>query len=53
MCYNITSIVYFGLLPLMHVEYLSSQTSDQTRTPLIGRRSCNHWATREVLLFNF
>ena len=28
---------------------LSSPTRDGTRVPCIGRRSLNHWATREVL----
>ncbi|KAM9046221.1 uncharacterized protein AAG666_006038 [Megaptera novaeangliae] len=27
---------------------LSSPTKDQTRTPCTGRRSLNHWTTREV-----
>ena len=27
---------------------LSSPTTDQTHTPCIGRRSLNHWFTREV-----
>ena len=27
---------------------LSSPTRDQTRTPCIGRRSLNHWTTKEV-----
>ena len=27
---------------------LSSQTRDGTRTPCNGRRSLNHWTTREV-----
>ena len=32
---------------------LSSQTSDRTRTPCIGRQSLNHWTTRGVPLFAF
>ena len=37
-----------GLVAPWHVE--SSQTSDQTCVPCIGRRVLNHWTIRKVLI---
>ena len=33
----------------MRMWHISSQFQDQTHTPCTGRRSLNHWTTREVL----
>ena len=46
-CYNIASVLCFGLLAQRHVgSQLSAR--DRTHTPCIGRQSPNHWTAREV-----
>ena len=51
-CYNIASVLCFGFLAARLVGS-SSLTRDGTCAPRIGRRSLNHWATREVPLVDF
>ena len=53
-CYNIISLLCFGIFGCKAYGILAFLTWDQTHTPCIGRQSLNHWTTREVpLLIKF
>ena len=46
-------LFYVVILGVCEVWGLSSLDRDQSSTPSIGRRSLNHWTTREVLTLAF
>ena len=51
-CYNIASVLCFGVFWPKGIWDLSSPTRDWTCTPCLGRWSFNHWTTREVPYFS-
>ena len=52
-CYNITSVLCFGVFWPCSMWDLSSPTRDGNHTPCFGRWSLNHWTTREVPKYSF
>ena len=51
-CYNIASVLCFGVLAARHVGILAPQPGIEPATCCIGRQSLNQWTTREVSAFH-